>query len=74
VAVDFNRFSIEICGVSLVENGVPCKPDLVDAARKAMVAREITIGCDLAVGSATAAILTTDLTPEYVKLNAEYEL
>jgi glutamate N-acetyltransferase/amino-acid N-acetyltransferase len=74
VAVDFSRFGIDICGITLVESGEPGEVKLVDAARKAMAAREIAIGCDLAVGTASAEMLTTDLTPEYVKLNAEYEL
>lgn len=74
VAVDFSRFGIEICGITLVESGEPREVELVDGARKAMASREIAIGCDLAAGTASAEILTTDLTPEYVKLNAEYEL
>lgn len=74
VAVDFARFSIEICGVTLVERGVPSPPELVHAAREAMAAPQISIACDLASGSARAEMFTTDLTPEYVKLNAEYEL
>jgi glutamate N-acetyltransferase / amino-acid N-acetyltransferase len=74
VDVDFDKLSIAICGVPLLERGVPCAYDRIAQARKAMQRREIDIACELAAGDASAEILTTDLTPEYVKLNAEYEL
>jgi glutamate N-acetyltransferase/amino-acid N-acetyltransferase len=74
VDIDFENLSIEICGVTLFSKGVPSSYDRIVEVRKAMASREITILCDLAMGDATAEILTTDLSPEYVKINAEYEL
>jgi glutamate N-acetyltransferase/amino-acid N-acetyltransferase len=72
-SADFDRLSISMAGVSLLRAGEPPLPEAVDEARSAMASAEITIECDLANGSASAAVLTSDLSPEYVRLNAQYE-
>jgi glutamate N-acetyltransferase/amino-acid N-acetyltransferase len=70
---DFDRLSISMAGVSLLQTGEPPAPEAITQARRAMDDSEITIECHLANGSASAEVLTCDLTPEYVRLNAEYE-
>lgn len=70
----FDGLTISIAGVAVLTEGTPEGARAIDAARAAMAANEITIECDLGVGDARADILTSDLTPDYVNLNAEYEL
>ncbi len=72
-SADFGRLSISMAGVALMNKGVPPSSATAAEARKAMAARELTVECDLAVGSGEGEILTTDLSPEYVRFNAEYE-
>lgn len=70
---DFERLAVSIGGVTLLEKGAPAGTEAVARARAAMRESEIEIVCDLGSGTAAAGMLTTDLTPEYVRLNAEYE-
>ncbi|NIR97713.1 MAG: bifunctional ornithine acetyltransferase/N-acetylglutamate synthase, partial [Gammaproteobacteria bacterium] len=46
--------------------------DSKEAAARAFGGRELTARLDLGVGSAAAEFWTTDLTHEYVTINAEY--
>ena len=71
---NFDGLTISMAGVRLVTAGASEGMQAIDAARAAMAANQITIECDLGVGGAEATILTSDLTPDYVTLNAEYEL
>ncbi|MGH2768056.1 MAG: bifunctional glutamate N-acetyltransferase/amino-acid acetyltransferase ArgJ [Actinomycetota bacterium] len=73
VDLDLGRLGISIGGVGLVSEGRPKDEASHLEARAALRAREVEIVCDLASGSASAEMLTTDLTPEYVRLNAAYE-
>lgn len=72
VEADFDRLSISIGGVPVLREGVPAAEGEVARARAAMHDVEIDIVCDLVAGPAVAEMLTTDLTPDYVRLNAEY--
>jgi glutamate N-acetyltransferase / amino-acid N-acetyltransferase len=72
-SADFERLSISMAGVSLFRAGELPLQEAVAQARMAMASSEIVIECDLAIGSASAEVLTSDLTPDYVRLNAEYE-
>jgi glutamate N-acetyltransferase / amino-acid N-acetyltransferase len=71
--VDMRAMSVSICGIELFGRDRPAPPEKVAQARVAMRQPEVTIECALAAGEAEAQILTTDLTPEYVTFNAEYE-
>ncbi|MGH2773083.1 MAG: bifunctional glutamate N-acetyltransferase/amino-acid acetyltransferase ArgJ [Actinomycetota bacterium] len=70
---DLDRLTIEMGGEVLFENGEPAPEASQASAREAMVDREISIHCHLGAGDSEAAMLTTDLGPGYVSLNAEYE-
>ncbi|MBW3591251.1 MAG: bifunctional glutamate N-acetyltransferase/amino-acid acetyltransferase ArgJ [Actinobacteria bacterium] len=74
VQARFDELTIKIADVTVLEAGKPAGPEEVDRARSALSSYEITIACSLGVGGESAEILTTDLTPEYVRINAEYEL
>lgn len=73
VEADFDRVSISIAGVTLLDRGVPATAAAVAEARVGMKSSEFEVACHLGAGEAKADLLTTDLTPEYVRLNAEYE-
>ncbi len=70
----FDGLTISMAGVQVLTGGAGEGMDAIEAARAAMSRNEVTIECDLGVGPSEAVILTTDLTADYVRLNAEYEL
>jgi glutamate N-acetyltransferase/amino-acid N-acetyltransferase len=63
--------SLEICGHRVFENGAPTVYDrqAVDAA---FSAEEVQVVLHLGLGQGSARRWTTDLSTEYVRLNAEY--
>lgn len=71
---NFDGLTIWMAGVRVLTGGAGEDAAAIDAARTAMKAGDISIECDLGVGGDSAVVLTSDLTPEYVRLNAEYEL
>jgi glutamate N-acetyltransferase/amino-acid N-acetyltransferase len=69
--VDAGKASVRIGGVSVFDKGAPRPFDA--AALRALLERpEIVIELDLGLGDATARAWGTDLSAEYVKINAEY--
>ncbi len=69
--VDASRASIRIGGIAVFATGALQPID--DAAIRAVFARsEIVIEVDLGLGSGTARAWGTDLSAEYVRINAEY--
>ncbi|MFA9429097.1 bifunctional glutamate N-acetyltransferase/amino-acid acetyltransferase ArgJ [Egicoccus sp. AB-alg2] len=71
--VDFDprRVGIRCAGVTVCRFGVAASFDR-NQATIAMSKPEIEIEIDLGSGDAAATVLTCDLTPEYVRFNAEY--
>jgi glutamate N-acetyltransferase / amino-acid N-acetyltransferase len=71
--VDFDprRVSVTCGGITVCRFGVASSFDHAQA-RIAMDKPEVEIGVDLGTGDARATVLTCDLTPEYVRFNAEY--
>ena len=71
--VDFDpgRVSVSCGGVTVCRFGVAASFDRGQAAA-AMDRPEVTIDIGLGAGDARATMLTCDLTPEYVRFNAEY--
>jgi glutamate N-acetyltransferase/amino-acid N-acetyltransferase len=69
-----DRMTISIGGYELFSSGEPVASDAHAQARVALKdASQVTILCDLGAGDAFAEVLTTDLSPSYVSLNAKYE-
>jgi glutamate N-acetyltransferase / amino-acid N-acetyltransferase len=64
--VDPARVTLRYGGVTVLESGVPqdAAPDLSE--------RDCVIDLDLGLGEGSAAYLTSDLSYDYVRLNAEY--
>jgi glutamate N-acetyltransferase / amino-acid N-acetyltransferase len=71
VEFDPDRVSVTCAGVTVCRFGVAAVFDRGQAAA-AMAKPEIEIGVDLGLGRHAATVLTCDLTPEYVRFNAEY--
>ena len=69
--VDQTRASVRIADVAVFEQGSPRAFDS-DAVRRVFEQKDITIGVDLGVGSESARAWGTDLSAEYVRINADY--
>ncbi|HKI74660.1 MAG TPA: bifunctional glutamate N-acetyltransferase/amino-acid acetyltransferase ArgJ [Pseudomonadales bacterium] len=72
VSIDVNRLDVYLGDVQLMAAGQK-RPDYTEAAGAAVMAREeITITVDLNAGDVTETVWTSDLSHEYVTINAEY--
>jgi glutamate N-acetyltransferase / amino-acid N-acetyltransferase len=69
--VDQTRASVRIADVAVFEQGSPRAFDN-DAVRRIFEQKDITIGVDLGVGSESGRAWGTDLSAEYVRINADY--
>jgi glutamate N-acetyltransferase/amino-acid N-acetyltransferase len=58
--------------VRVLEGGVPASGEWESKAHEVMKERRFSVTLDLHAGTGTATILTTDLTEEYVRINADY--
>ena len=70
--LDVNRLTVSLNGVLIVENGGRAASYTEEAGQSAMAEEDITIHVSLNRGQAAETIWTTDLTYEYVRINAEY--
>jgi glutamate N-acetyltransferase/amino-acid N-acetyltransferase len=72
VALDINALDIFLGDVQLMGAGQK-SPDYTESQGAAvMAAEDITITIDLNAGSATETVWTSDLSQEYVRINADY--
>ncbi len=67
-----NGVDLNINGVQILESSQLHESYVDEAGTEAMKAEEITIELDLKLGNDTKTVWTTDLTHEYVRINAEY--
>lgn len=67
------RVTIEIQGIVAWQGGRPVEFDAA-AAHEALKSRDVDIRVDMGVGQQEATVWTCDLTPEYVQLNAEFDI
>lgn len=66
------RISLVIGGVPIVKGGIGLGPAAERALSRAVQRKEFTIAVDLGQGTAAAHLWTTDLSYEYVRINASY--
>ncbi len=70
--LDVNNVSVSLNKVLIVEQGCRAASYTEQAGDQAMMPEDITIQVSLNRGTATETVWTTDLTYEYVRINAEY--
>jgi glutamate N-acetyltransferase/amino-acid N-acetyltransferase len=70
--LDVNKVTVRLNGVLIVEQGCRAASYTEQAGEQAMAAEDITIQVSLNRGSVLETVWTTDLTYEYVRINAEY--
>jgi glutamate N-acetyltransferase/amino-acid N-acetyltransferase len=70
-ALDPLKLRVGVAGVELSAGGVETGRS-AEAAQKLAAGGDAVISADLGLGAASFEYLTCDLTPEYVKFNAEY--
>jgi glutamate N-acetyltransferase/amino-acid N-acetyltransferase len=69
--LDQERLTVSMAGIELSKGGLETGRRDVAATRLA-AGGEALIECDLGLGAGSFTFLTCDLTPEYVKFNADY--
>ena len=72
VPLDPLKLDLHINGTLLYRSGTPVDFDTAAVSQSIRQSRETSIRLELAEGQAEARFWTTDLTTEYVKLNADY--
>ena len=70
-ALDMNRFSIHIGGLTVAVRGARAADYDESAIKKHLHGHRVDVTFDAAVGAATARIVTCDLTHGYIKINTE---
>ena len=62
---------VKFGGITVYDHGVPAEADM-EALRKVMEQREVTVDIYMGYGNAEATVWTCDFSYEYVKINGEY--
>jgi glutamate N-acetyltransferase/amino-acid N-acetyltransferase len=70
--VDPEKVSISFDEVTMVEKGLGLDPEQEARASEVLKEPEFTVTIDLALGEGSAYYYTSDLTYDYVKINADY--
>ncbi len=67
-----DQISIAFDDVIMVENGMGCGQEAEEKASQVLQQKKFTVSVNLRDGSESAEVFTTDLTYDYVKINADY--
>jgi len=70
--VDQSRLSLRFDDVTMARNGVFAGEDAEARGTEVLKQKEFTVSVDLGIGSGTATVYTSDLTHEYISINADY--
>lgn len=70
--LDIDRVELDINGVAVVRKGAVADSYSEEQGQQAMAREEILIEVRLGAGKESATVWTTDLSHEYVRINAEY--
>jgi len=63
---------LKIGGILVFENGTPAPGDMDDLLGPIMAERDIVIGIELGNGDGACRLLASDLTRDYISINADY--
>ncbi len=72
LSIDQGLIDLYFNGVKLVRGGICEGKDAEEKAREVMAAEEFSITLDLGLGKGEAQVLTSDLSVDYVRINADY--
>jgi len=72
VAIDPDRLHLAFDGAPILKDGTGLGPPAERAISRIVRRREFSIEVDLGLGDAVARLWTTDLSYDYVKINASY--
>jgi len=70
--VDQTRLSLKFDDVCMAENGLFAGGDAEQRGTEVLKKKEFTVTVDLGLGDAAATVYTSDLSHEYVSINADY--
>ncbi len=70
--VDQSRLSLRFDDVCMAINGVFAGEDAEARGTEVLKQKEFTVSVDLGIGTGTATVYTSDLTHEYISINADY--
>jgi glutamate N-acetyltransferase / amino-acid N-acetyltransferase len=70
--VDQTRLSLHFDDVCMARNGVFVGEDAEARGTEVLKQKEFTVSVDLGIGTGTATVYTSDLTHEYISINADY--
>lgn len=71
VEIDINKLSVSIGNIKVFDKGIPTDYE-ESAVSEIMKKREFTVWVDLGIGHAESFYWTSDLSYDYVKINADY--
>jgi glutamate N-acetyltransferase/amino-acid N-acetyltransferase len=72
VSLNLSRTTVRLCGVAVFQAGAATGSAARKRAQKRLQSPEVAIEVDLGAGRARFAVLTCDLSYDYVRINAEY--
>jgi glutamate N-acetyltransferase/amino-acid N-acetyltransferase len=72
VTVDQSRLSLSFDDVCMAKNGVFAGGDAEARGTEVLKQKEFTVTVDLGLGDGSATVYTSDLSHEYVSINADY--
>ncbi len=70
--VELSRLSLCFGDVCMARNGIFAGDDAEARGTEILKQKEFTVSVDLGIGSGTATVYTSDLTHEYININADY--
>lgn len=70
--VDQSRLTLSFDDVCMARNGIFAGGDAEARGTEVLKQKEFTVSVDLGLGSGTATVYTSDLTHEYISINADY--
>ncbi len=70
--VDQSLLSLHFDDVCMARNGVFAGEDAEARGTEVLKQKEFTVSVDLGIGSGAATVYTSDLTHEYISINADY--
>jgi len=71
-SLDIDKVNIQINGESLIESGEPAASYTEEIGKRVFTQQEITISIDLGLGDKAYHVWTSDLSHDYVSINADY--